>query len=275
MVHCSQSAKNQYYSVHTGIHWSSPKLSRLFNNSLSHFVKGKDMEGWNEGTEKASVYYRANPVVMLFARFLDYSVVQALSEQCQELMELTSGGVFAREWSKEIELLGSVIYYFLCLLSQGSTLGQSFCSIKPFPVHFQTQGKEQIVRYVSKRRLLWAAFLYSALPYLYSKKAQIWSIMSSVWHIIRSPEEQLALPSQLGNQEHEANEDSYRNRGLENANPDLTSFSQSVRRPLAAIVTSALYRSFLSISSEASIRLERICSLGNDLHLLLFTFSSK
>jgi hypothetical protein len=184
--------------------------------------------------------YKVPPIVFLFASFLDTQFKTQIRDKIRETSELIVGGAETVSNSCEIELLSDTIYYFTSLSTINTTFGQQFCDIHPFSV---IQNDETFVAKEStpKQKAL-RAFYYVILPYLYVYRTSIWSACLELWDMMTFRE----------NNEEE-------NRGVND------------NRSLLSTIFEALKRSFLLISNESGVRLERVIGFCRDIHLYYFT----
>lgn len=216
--------------------------------------------------------YQAHPVAMLFARFLDEKFLEFINKEIKETSSLLVGATESLKYGKEIELMGSFIYYMSCLISLGSTLGQQFCGLKMLHVISDRQGKEYVDRITSKKKFAVAAFLYALLPYLYSRKAEIMSAIAAFWSILTEREEISVNAEDNESLEIGRNQDGFSDSSLElreaiEVNDGVLTHKSSI----FSVVGTSLYRSFMSLSHETNIRFDRLISFGFDCHNFLFS----
>lgn len=220
--------------------------------------------------------FRAHPVVMLFCRFIDGKVIDTVNNELKDIVTMAFGASEYVKFNREIELVGLLLYYLSSFAKHGATVGQMFCGLQSFYVVADPNGKEYVQRNASRGKFMYAAILYALLPYLYYRRSEIVSSATTFWNMLLEPEE-LRPPrndSQMDQKQETdiANEDSEEKKVTGTA--ETVTKSQPKRSILEVIVTT-LYRSYLLISHESSMRIERLINYFHDIHMYLFARSGR
>lgn len=241
--------------------------------------------------------YRAHPAVMLFGRFLDGQILENVNLEVKDIVSMIFGATEYIKLTRELELVSALLYYSACLLSQGASLGQLFCNLRPYQIVYDN-NKEFINRNISQRRFAYAAFLYAFLPYLYHRRSEITISIKSFWNILMEPEslsgdqdvdctgtsdicsdqsgdftnnddDEEQITSVVG-ENSTASEDQANEYGSDSS-PIINKYKNSF---LEVIIT-ALYRSYMVLSHESNLRLQRLFNFFLDIHQLAFAATSK
>lgn len=219
--------------------------------------------------------FKGHPVAMLFGRFIDGKILEMITNEMREIVSMSLGSMQLTKYSREVELIASLCYYLSSLAANGYTVGQLFCGLKPFPVTKGQDEKDYINRNASKSNYQYAAVLYALLPYLYNRRSEILSSITSFWNILLEPEEVPVSPER--SETNIANAESINEDNIEGESETDRQIilSNKYKRSILEIIITSLYRSYLLISHESSIRIERMVGYFSDIHQYLFATSSK
>jgi hypothetical protein len=224
-------------------------------SSINDFVNTK--------MEESPRFYPPAQIYFLFAYYLDNYHLRRLQEQSVEFCESILGSRQALTFTAEIGLLSRLIYYVTSLLAFHATPGQAFCGLKSMEF-FESASKTIHLRLPTKHRYILLALLYSLLPYLYDRKDDVYRSIVSIVEIIYEKEEDLTSTT--------AHEDESLHATSESTLPDA---GKQQNISFLSTIQHAIQRCWGHVATDASTRLERICSFLFDLHFLLFLLYDK
>lgn len=223
--------------------------------------------------------YLSGQTLILLAHFVDNYEIQNISEKVNDLSEYLYGGVNSIHISSELKLLGRLFYFVPLLMidQNGRTIGQDFTSLSMVSVDNVDDKRKPTMKSINTKTLLWLTALQVVLPYLNDRKEFIFNQIS----ILFSEDDlynQTSTTNQINNTHLPNNTSSNINNNTRTSNAINSSTTcPTVNEPESLIFTlfRALKRSYQSIATSHSGRVDVACKYLQDIHTFLFLLNGR